>query len=85
MTVLWSEGAEKQFSKLDKPIQRKILAYMDEVAALENPRSRGKILIGNLVGFWRYRVGDYRVLCKIQDDTLIITVVGVGHRKKIYD
>ena len=64
---------------------RRILDYMDDVPRLENPRERGKMLIGNMLGLWRYRVGDYRILCKIRDEELIITVVEVGHRREVYD
>lgn len=85
MTIIWTQKAEKQFSKLDKSIQNKILNYMDEVAFLDNPRSRGKNLVGSLHGFWRYRVENYRILCKILDKQLIITVVQIGHRKEIYN
>ncbi len=84
MVIIYSEKAEKLLSKLDKNIQKKIKKYLDEISKLENPKSRGKGLVGNLSGFWRYRVGDYRIICKIEDDKLIITVVEVGHRKDIY-
>lgn len=84
MTVEYSENARKQLKKLDNSIKKRILDYMDEVAMLEDPRSKGKILVGNLLGFWRYRVGDYRVLCKIIDEKLLIVVVEIGHRKEIY-
>ena len=52
---------------MDKKTQSRILDYMDEVAALTDPRSRGKGLTANLASFWRYRVGDYRIICQIQD------------------
>ncbi len=84
MRLVYSDDFLKQVSKLDKPIQKRIFSYMDEVAQLENPRSRGKALTGELVGFWRYRVGDYRLLCRIKDKQLIINVVKVGHRKDVY-
>ena len=84
MTVLYSESAKKQLKKLDNSVKRKILDYMDDVEKLADPRARGKSLVGNLSGFWRYRVGDYRVLCKIQDEKLIVLVVDIGHRKEIY-
>ena len=58
---------------------------MDDVARLKNPRERGKMLIGNMLGLWRYRVGDYRILCKIRDEELVVTVVGVGHRREVYE
>ena len=85
MTISYSEKAKKQISKLDNSVKSKILAYMDEVATLEDPRSRGKALVGNLLGFWRYRIGDYRLLCRIQDKELVIVVVEIGHRREIYD
>lgn len=84
MTVVYSEKAKKQLKKTDNTIKAKILDYMDEVANLENPRSRGKALVGNLLGFWRYRVEDYRLLCRIQDNELIIAVIEIGHRRDIY-
>lgn len=85
MTVIYLEKARKQISKLDNVAKRRILDYMDDVARLENPRERGKMLIGNMLGLWRYRVGDYKILCKIRDEELIITVVEVGHRREVYD
>ena len=57
----------------------------ERVAGLENPRSIEKALQGSRLGeFWKYRVGDYRLICKIEDDRLIVLVLRVGHRKKIY-
>lgn len=79
------DNAEKQFLKLDKPIQKQIQKFILKLQNLENPRERGKSLVGNLIGFWRYRVGDYRILCRIIDQELIISVVEIGHRKEIYD
>jgi mRNA interferase RelE/StbE len=61
----------------------KILKYLTALADLEDPRTRGKELTGNLTGLWRYRVGDYRILCKLEDDLLVILVVDIGHRKEI--
>ena len=84
MKVLYLEKARKQLAKLDNSVKRRILDYMDEVAKLKNPRERGKMLVGNLIGFWRYRIGDYRVLCKIRDNELVITVVDVEHRREVY-
>ena len=85
MKVDYSEGARKQLKKLDASVRKRILDYMDEVALLDNPRVRGKMLVGNLLGFWRYRIGAYRVLCKIIDTTMVIFVVDIGHRKEVYD
>ncbi len=84
MKIEYTETARKQLKKLDKTKQKRILDYMDEVALLENPRSRGKALVENMRGLWRYRVGDYRVICEIQDAKIIISVLKIGHRKNIY-
>ena len=85
MRVVFTDNAEKQFLKLDKPIQKQIQKFILKLQNLENPRERGKSLVGDLIGFWRYRVGDYRILCRIIDQELIISVVEIGHRKEIYD
>lgn len=85
MIIEYSEGARKQLKKLDNSVKKRILDYMDEVSTLKNPKSRGKMLVGNLLGYWRYRVGAYRILCKIVDNTMIIFVVDIGHRKEVYD
>ena len=84
MRIEYTETARKQLKKLDKTIQKRILDYMDEVGRLENPRSRGKALVENMRGLWCYRVGDYRVICEIQDSKIIISVLKIGHRKNIY-
>lgn len=84
MTIEYAPAASKQFSRLDKSIQNRIKKYMSEITLLENPRSRGKALTSNLSGLWRYRVGDYRILCRIHDNKLIITVIEIGHRSTVY-
>ena len=84
MRIIYSEEALKSLKKLDRPVQKLIISYMDKIALLEEPRARGKALSENLRGFWRYRVGDYRILCEIQDEKLIICVVDIDHRKNIY-
>ncbi len=83
--IKFKETAKKEFFKLDRKWQKKILDYLDEIAMLENPKSRGKPLIGDKKGFWRYRIGDYRVICDLQDGNLVILVLVIGHRKEIYD
>ncbi|EMB41960.1 type II toxin-antitoxin system RelE/ParE family toxin [Treponema denticola] len=84
MKVEYAPAASKQFSRLNKPIQSRIKKYMGEIALLDNPRSRGKALTSNLSGLWRYRVDNYRILCRINDDRLIITVIEIGHRSTVY-
>lgn len=84
-TIDYAETAKGQLKKLDKQIARRIVDFMDErIADLANPRSTGKALSGPLGGFWRYRVGDCRVICDIQDGALRVLVVQVGNRSKIY-
>ena len=82
----FDERALKELKKLDRQAQKNILAYLDErVAGKEDPRRFGKALHANLAGLWRYRVGDYRIICQIRDNQLLILVVSVGNRKNIYD
>lgn len=76
--------ADKSLRKLDRQVARKIVAALAELAELDDPRSRGKALTGNLAGLWRYRVGDYRLLCLIDDEVLVVLVVDVAHRSKVY-
>ncbi|MFZ1546061.1 MAG: type II toxin-antitoxin system RelE/ParE family toxin [Candidatus Nitrotoga sp.] len=84
-TIDYTETAKAQLSKLDKQTARRIVDFMDErVAGRENPRDSGKALTGSLGGFWRYSVGDCRVICDIQDGVLRVLVVQVGNRREIY-
>ncbi|EMY0638632.1 type II toxin-antitoxin system RelE family toxin [Morganella morganii] len=85
-TINYSERALKSLRKMDKQIARRIVDFMDlRIAALDDPRQSGKSLKGELGEFWRYRVGDYRILCEIRDDELVILAATIGHRKEIYD
>jgi mRNA interferase RelE/StbE len=85
-TVNVSNRAEKAIEKLDNQTKLKIQHFISkQLPYIDNPRSNGKALQGNLQGLWRYRVGDYRVICQIKDKDLIILVVELGHRKEIYD
>ena len=78
--IEFASKVKKQMSKLDKSDARKVLDYLKErVASQENPRVFGKELKGNLAGLWRYRVGNYRIICEIQDEKLVVLVVRVGH------
>ncbi|ERF60859.1 type II toxin-antitoxin system RelE family toxin [Treponema socranskii] len=84
MKVVLTETFKKQLKKLDAAISKRVLDYLEQIELLDNPRSRGKALTSNLSGLWRYRVGDYRILCRIRDDRLIITVIEIGHRATVY-
>ncbi|WP_172135164.1 type II toxin-antitoxin system RelE/ParE family toxin [Adlercreutzia sp. ZJ473] len=78
------KGVERTLAKLDKRTARRIASKLREIAQLDDPRSTGKALVGNLSGLWRYRVGDYRIICDIEDEILLILVVDVAHRSEIY-
>lgn len=80
----FTRNADKAMRKLDKGVAARVFDELDEIAKLEDPRSRGKALTGNLAGVWRYRVGDYRILCDINDGRLVILVVDVAHRREVY-
>lgn len=81
-----TERFKKEFRKLDKYTQKIIRAWIDKnLVECENPRQYGKGLTANRSGQWRYRIGDYRLICKINDNKLIILALSVGHRKYIYD
>ena len=81
-----SAEVARELGKLDRQQAKRILKFLQErVAKLDDPRSIGKALHGSRLGeFWKYRIGDYRLICKIEDDRLIVLVLRVGHRKEIY-
>jgi mRNA interferase RelE/StbE len=80
-----SRTAEKQIQKLNRDAQEAIVRFLRErVLAAENPRQLGKPLHGDKGGLWRYRVGDYRLICDIQDERITVIVLRVGHRKDVY-
>ncbi len=83
--VEYTATALPQLRKLDLQFARRIVDYLEDVALLDDPRSRGKGLVGDRAGVWRYRVGDYRVLCEIRDSELITVALTVGHRGEAYD
>lgn len=79
-------GARKELEKLDKPEARRIAGFlMKRVALLDDPRSIGQALKGSELGkFWKYRVGDYRIICDIQDKRLVVLVLRIGNRREVY-
>jgi mRNA interferase RelE/StbE len=79
-----SREAEKSLAKLGPEAARRIAKGLREIAALDSPRKRGKALVGNHAGHWRYRFGDYRVIARIDDGRIVILVIAVGHRRDIY-
>ena len=84
--VEWDDAAVKELRKLDKQAQQDILRYFRErIATDEDPRRFGKPLSRELAGLWRYRVRDYRMICHIENDKLIVLVLRIGHRKDVYE
>ena len=84
-TIEYTNRATNQLDHLDRQISDRIIAYMDErIATLDDPRHMGRGLTGNRGGYWRYRVGNYRVICDIQDEVLRVLVLEVGHRGQVY-
>ncbi len=84
-TIEYSNTARSQLRRLDRQMARRVVDYMDERVAIRgNPRSIGRALTGQMGGLWRYRIGDCRVVCDIQDDVLRVLVVRVGRRDSVY-
>jgi mRNA interferase RelE/StbE len=88
-TIEYSQAAKRELQKLDKSVARRILDFMDErvagqTAGQQDPRVPGKALSGPLGDLWRYRIGDYRAICEIQDRTLKVLVLHIGHRREVY-
>ncbi|CAI2019634.1 TPA: type II toxin-antitoxin system RelE/ParE family toxin [Klebsiella pneumoniae] len=85
-TINYSDRALKSLRKMDKQNARRIVDFMDlRIAVAADPRQSGKPLKGELGEFWRYRVGDYRILCEIRDDELVILAATIGHRREVYN
>jgi len=82
----FSESALRQLRKLDRQVQRRIIAFLEKrVESLSDPRSTGEALRGEDFGdFWKYRIGDYRLVCDIVDKDRVIEVLKVGDRKEVY-
>jgi mRNA interferase RelE/StbE len=79
------KDAQKELSKLDRPVQKRIIEFLEhKLGQLPDPKIIGKPLTDNLLSFWRYRVGNYRIICEIKDHELIILVVRIAHRKDVY-
>ena len=87
-TLAWkverTDTAAKQLARLDKTQAQRITKYLRRLMQLEDPRDAGKALTGNWRTYWRYRVGDYRVVCEIRDNELVIVAVLIGHRSEVY-
>jgi mRNA interferase RelE/StbE len=84
--VEFDPDAVKDLKKLDKPVQKRLLEFLRErVARLEDPRQIGEALAGAALGnYWKYRVGDWRIICDIQDRRIVVRVLRIGNRGDVY-
>ena len=81
-----TERVIKQLKKLDKHTSALIVGWIEKnLVECENPRVHGKGLTANITGQWRYRIGDYRLICEIKDEEVLILILEVGHRREIYN
>ena len=84
--VEFDERARKELRKLDRQAQANILFYLrDRIATHEDPRRFGDPLRKNMSGFWKYRIGHYRIICDISENVVTVRVLRVGHRKNVYE
>ena len=83
--VEFQKSAAKKLRALDRPIQQRIVTYFrTRVLSADDPRQLGKALTGDKVGLWRYRIGDYRAICRLKDEKLVVLVLELGHRREVY-
>jgi mRNA interferase RelE/StbE len=84
--VEFDPDAVKDLKKLDRPVQQRILGFLNSrIAPCDDPRAIGEVLAGNKLGnYWKYRVGDWRLVCDIADQKIIVRVLRVGNRREIY-
>ncbi|MES2997968.1 MAG: type II toxin-antitoxin system RelE/ParE family toxin [Pseudomonadota bacterium] len=83
-TIEVTNSAVKQIKKLDKNTKIRIVSFLKKIEKIDTPRSQGKVLRGKQGELWRYRIGDYRIICKIEDKKVTVLVIAIGHRKEIY-
>ena len=84
-TIEFRPNARSELRRLDRPVQRRLIQYLEQrVIALGDPRQLGKPLRGDKGQLWSYRVGDYRIICTIEDRRLVVVVVSVGQRRTVY-
>lgn len=83
--IEFDPAARKELDKLDRPIHHRVLKFLRErVERLDDPRQIGERLAGTLSDFWKYRVGDYRLICSLENDRLVVLVLRIGHRREVY-
>ncbi|MGA2858733.1 MAG: type II toxin-antitoxin system RelE/ParE family toxin [Candidatus Sulfotelmatobacter sp.] len=83
--IEFERAALKELEQLDKPVRQRILKFLHErLGKLDDPRKIGARLQGTLSEFWKYRVGDYRLICSLENDRLVVLVLRIGHRREVY-
>jgi mRNA interferase RelE/StbE len=82
--LIFDTTADRHFTKLDTAVKKRILDFFERTLQLPNPKAKAVQLSGNKKAFWRYRIGDYRVICRFEDNEMIIVAVKIGHRRDIY-
>ncbi len=83
--IEYSEKAARELLKIDRQAAKRVKKYLDErIATDEDPRRFGEGLTENLAGLWKYRIGDFRVIAEIQEHRIVVLVVRIGHRSKVY-
>jgi mRNA interferase RelE/StbE len=84
-TIEFAPDAAKELRKLDRAVAARILKTLrTRIATLDDPRTLGSALVGDHAGYWRWRVGDYRIVARIEDERITILVVRIGHRSAVY-
>ena len=83
--IEFERAAQKELERLDRPVAQRVMKFLyQRVGKLDDPRRIGERLQGALSEFWKYRVGDYRLICSLEDDRLVVLVLRIGHRREVY-
>ena len=83
--VEWTDKARRQLRKLPPDVQLRLLSFLkSRVEPGNDPRSLASCLSGDFSGLWRFRVGDYRLICRLEDERLVVLVLSIGHRRLVY-
>ncbi len=83
--LIFNKTADRQFQRLESPIQGRILHYFDKILQEPNPKAKALPMKGNKSSFHRYRIGQYRIVCYFEDKDMVIVAVKVGHRREVYE
>jgi mRNA interferase RelE/StbE len=84
-TIEYNATARKQLRKIGGALAARVIAGLEKMAKLADPRSRAKAMVDEWTGYWRFRFDDLRVIVQFEDDRMVIFVVALGHRREVYD